>query len=416
MFLKAKLFLTLFFACSFLFQSFGQVFSARESAIQLIQEGDVHLKYGNWHDAMKSYTNAIETDPEFAEAYMKRGQLHERFYRIYQAEIDYSKAIQLNPVVDIYYNQRARLKILSFDYYGAMHDINKAIDINETNSNYLKYKVDGFIALGMYDDALNNLDSILVTSKNELYVLQHRALLYILNDDIVLAEISCLSALELNDSSYLTLDLLGLIKLKNKEYEAAIVWFTKAIVADSSQFVSYYNRGICYRFLGKTELALQDINRSIRLNNNEQDAYFKRALLKKESGDYKGSISDYTSAIAIDSNYSEAVYNRAFTYKVLGNYWDAEKDIDLLIKTQNSRPEYWNMKGNLQVLNGNIVEALLSYNEAISSDLNFSQAYYNRGFAHLLLNNQRKACEDFEVSLNLGNKKAESIIVHFCGD
>ena len=413
--IKTNHFLSLIFVCTCFIHSFGQDFSARESAVQLIQKGDAYLQLGNWFDALKEYTNAIETDPEYAEAYMKRGQLHERVYRIKQAEIDYNMAIQLNPVIDIYYNERARLKILSFDYYGAMNDINKAIDINVSNSNYLKYRVDGFIVLGMYDDALNNLDSILITSKNELYVLQHKTLIYILNGDITLAELTCLSALALNDSSYLTLDLLGLINLKNKKYKDAVTWFSKAIIADSSQFVSYYNRGVCYRFLENPELALKDINTSIRFNNKAQDLYFKRALLKKENGDFEGSISDYNNAIILDSNYSEAVYNRAFTYKIMGDYWNAEKDIDLLIKNHNSRPEYWNMKGNLQILHGNIKEALLSYNQAIYSDLNYSQAYYNRGVANLLLNRQIQACEDFQESLNLGSTKAESIILHFCG-
>ena len=407
--------LTIFFICAFFSSSIAQTFSSREASIQLVKKGDNELQFGLWHEALISYTNAIETDPEYAEAYMKRGQLNESVSRNQEAISDYNMAIRLNPVIDIYYNQRARLRILSFDYYGALEDITMAVDMNTSNSNYFKYQIDGFITLGMYEKALNNLDSINLNEKDSLYVLQRKTLIYILNNDISLAEKSANLALIINDKSYLTIDLLGLISLKQEDYEDAIVWFNQAIGLDSSQYLSYYNRGICYRFLGKNELAMDDINKSIALNNQEQNSFFKRALLKKENGDIEGSISDYDAAIALDSSYLEAIYNRSFAYKIMGDYLSAEQDIDLLIKENENRPEYWNMKGNLQVLHGDISEAILSYNFAVNYDHNYSDAYYNRGIAKLLLSQGTSACEDFQESADLGNDKAKQIMLHFCG-
>jgi tetratricopeptide (TPR) repeat protein len=106
-----------------------------------------------------SYTNAIQADVSFAEAYMKRGHLYERTTHTQEAMQDYNMAIQLNPYADIYFDKRARIRILSFDYYGALDDINKAIDLNSENREYVKHQVDGFISVGMYADALKNLES-----------------------------------------------------------------------------------------------------------------------------------------------------------------------------------------------------------------------------------------------------------------
>jgi len=75
--IKINLFLSLIFVCTCFIHSFGHHSSARETAIQLVKKGDLHLRFGNWHDALQSYTNGIETDPEYAEAYMKRGELNE---------------------------------------------------------------------------------------------------------------------------------------------------------------------------------------------------------------------------------------------------------------------------------------------------------------------------------------------------
>ena len=95
--------------------SLAQTFSSRETAVQLVKQADIQLQLGQWHEALITYTNAIETDPEYAEAYMKRGRLNESISRNLEAQSDYNMAIQLNPLIDIYYDQRARIKILSFD-------------------------------------------------------------------------------------------------------------------------------------------------------------------------------------------------------------------------------------------------------------------------------------------------------------
>lgn len=395
--------------------SLAQTFSSREAAVQLVKQADIQLQLGQWHEALITYTNAIETDPEYAEAYMKRGRLNESISRNLEAQSDYNMAIQLNPLIDIYYDQRARIKILSFDYYGALEDITKAIDINASNANYLRHQVDGYIALGMYEQALNNLDSSNANTIDSLYLLQRKALIHIINNDIDLAEQEITQALDIDSNSYLSLDLMGVISLKKEDYNDAVTWFDRAIISDSSQYVSYYNRGVCYRVLGETELALKDINKSIELNHKVQEAYFKRALIKKENGNYTGSIADYNSAILLDSSYSEAIYNRSFTYKVLGDNWSAERDIDLLISENENRPEYWNMKGNLQILHGNIEDAIVSYNIALSYNHEYSDAYYNRGIAKLLLNLTVSACDDFQMSIDLGNEKAQEIMLHFCG-
>ncbi|MFK8037310.1 MAG: tetratricopeptide repeat protein [Crocinitomicaceae bacterium] len=415
MYTKTPFILSFLFIFTTFFSSKAQNSIGRQEAIQLIQEGDSFLQFGMWDRALISYSNAIETDREYAEAYMKRGQLYERILRTQEAAIDYNTAIQLNPLIDIYYDQRARLKMLSFDYYGALEDITKAIEINTSNHNYLKYQVDGFISLGMYEEALGNLDSISADEGYELYSFQRKALIHLLNDDIALAESTINKALEIDNKAYLTLDLIGLISLKKEDYQGAISWFNQAIAIDPSQYVSFYNRGICYRFLGETELALKDINQSITLNNQQRDAFFKRALIKKEQGNFEGAISDYESAISIDSSYADAIYNRSFTYKILGDYLSAEKDIDLLINDTQDKPEYWNMKGNLLVLHGDIEEAITFYNEAISINYEYSEAYYNRGIANLLLNHTIQACQDFHRSVDLGNPKAEAVILNFCG-
>lgn len=395
--------------------SFGQT-SARLKAIEYIQEGDMYLQNRDWEQAIFSYTNAIQADITFAEAYMKRGQLYERTTHTQEAMLDYNMAIQLNPFIDIYYNQRARIRVLSFDYYGAMNDINTALELNPSNHDYMRHQIDGLISIGLYEQALQQLDSLEPTQQDFDHFLQRKALVYLLNEDLISAEKMIEQAYEYNDSSFLTLDLYGLIYLKKQAYYDAIQWFNKAIAIDSSQYVSFYNRGIAYRYMGEEEQALSDINKAISLNINNQYAYFNRALIKKEQGDFSGAISDYDSAIEIDPTYSQAIYNRSFTYKILGDYTNASRDIDFIIDLPDSRPEYWNMKGNLLILHGDPREAILCFDQAISYDMNYAEAYYNRGIANLLAHRPLHGCEDFERSNALGYTRANVIFSNFCGN
>jgi tetratricopeptide (TPR) repeat protein len=389
---------------------------ARQAAVELVREGDNHMRLGGWQQALISYSKAIETDPDYAVAYMKRGQINERILRTKEATEDYNMAIYLNPQIDIFYNQRARVKILSFDYFGAMEDMTAAIKINPVQNNYLKHQVDALIAFGLYEEALQRLDSIDLEIADDFYPSQRKGLIHILNGSINLADVELNKAYEIDQNNYLTLDLLGLIEMKKQNYVDAIEWFNLAIDADSTQATSYYNRAICYRFLGENQLALQDINTSLRLNSQQQKAFFSRALIKKEKGDLSGSIADYNTAIELDSTYENAIYNRSFSFKILGDFTTAEEDIDYLLETNDDVPEYWNMKGNLQVLHGDFQGAILSYKKAVGLNISYAEAYYNLGVAYLLLNQPSLACEYLHKSSQEGYVRARDLILNFCNN
>lgn len=395
--------------------SFGQTGTARQRAIRLLEEGDAFLQMRNWEEALHSYTNAIQADNTFAQAYMKRGQLYEKTTHHQEAMADYDMAIKLNPYIDIYFDQRARVRILSFDYYGAMDDINKAIQLNPDNEQYLKQRVDNYIAMGLYENALAEIDSVYEEDQDQLYFLQRKALVYLLNDDLANADKTAQEAFFLNDSAYVTLDLLGLIELKKERYQEAIDWFDRAIEVNPEGFAAWYNKGISLRFLGEKDAALEAISKALDINSNIQEAYFKRALIRKEQGDLEGAVDDYSEAIEINPDYEKAIYNRAFTYKLLGNYMEAEDDLNDLKDGLDAEPEFWNLRGNIQVLQGDFSQAIRYYDKAISFDMEYAEAFYNRGIAKLLLNQHEMACEDFEYSINLNYDRAELIYDSFCG-
>ena len=46
---------------------------SKEQAIKFFEKGDVHLKVGEFDQAIEAYTQAIALNPDFAEAFNHRG-------------------------------------------------------------------------------------------------------------------------------------------------------------------------------------------------------------------------------------------------------------------------------------------------------------------------------------------------------
>jgi serine/threonine protein kinase len=134
-----------------------------------------------------------------------------------------------------------------------------------------------------------------------------------------------------------------------KEYEKAIIYYTKAITLNPNYTSAYNNRGIAYKSLKEYEKAIIDYTKAIALDSNYTSAYNNRGLAYDDLKEYKKAIIDYTKAIEIDSNYANAYNNRGVVYQNLKEYKKAIIDYTKAIK----------LKPNLQIAinNKNVLEA-----------------------------------------------------------
>ncbi|WP_017293543.1 protein kinase domain-containing protein [Geminocystis herdmanii] len=124
-----------------------------------------------------------------------------------------------------------------------------------------------------------------------------------------------------------------------KQYEKAIIDYTKAIDLDPNYTDAYNNRGIAYKNLKQYEKAIIDYSKAIELDPNYTSAYNNRGLAYDDLKHYKKAIIDYTKAIEIDANYANAYNNRGVVYQNLREYKKAIIDYTTAIK----------LKPNLQI-------------------------------------------------------------------
>ncbi len=396
--------------------AYGQ-FGPRQEAEKHIQTGDNFLSSGDWNNALTYYTKAISIDRSYARAYMKRALVYRFLQRFQEANIDYQYALRINPYSEYIYNERAKLKMMAMDYKGAMEDISKAISLNPENTESRELQIDDLIALGRYDQALKVLDTI-EYDQDSLGFLEplKRTYICILKKDWDQAELNLDSVFNADTVLAVAYDLKGMLLFGQERYDESLEAYSKAISIDPDFAMAYYNRSLNYRAQGNQKKALEDLNKAIEISKNERNSFLARAVVKKEMGDMKGALEDYNQVLENNPEYSEALYNLAFTNKVLGNEAQAMIDAQELVAMDPDKAENWNLKGNVELLFGKYDDAIDSYTEAISLNLEYAEAYYNRGLAYYMSNRSQNGCLDVETSIQLGYKKAEQFQKYVCSD
>ena len=285
-------------------------------------------------EAIADYTQAIQLNPNFAEAYIGRaickGELNDHNGAI----ADNTQAIKLNPnhLQMVFYNRGISKNYLK-DYYGAISDFTKAIEIDP---NYaIAYNHRGAIKAKLkdYNGAISDYTKAIELNPNYEYPYTNRAYAKDKLEDYYGAISDHTKTIELNPNNAEAYYNRGKSKDALKDHNGAIADFTQAIKLNPNHLFAYTNRGISKNYLKDYYGAISDFTKAIEIDPNFADGYYNRGSTKDELKDYNGAIADNTKAIELNPNYAEAYNNRAickyFTKDYNGSCQDARKAQDL---------------------------------------------------------------------------------------
>ena len=134
------------------------------SAEILIKKGIEAEKEKKYHTAMDLYTQALEFDDEYSEAYKRRADIKMNIYSNYRSALpDYTGAIKYSKNEQwISFFNRAKCTIKLGMYEEAIQDLNYAIKLNPKNDSVYFYRaeINGFI-LKHYMEAITDYDLII---------------------------------------------------------------------------------------------------------------------------------------------------------------------------------------------------------------------------------------------------------------
>ena len=203
------------------------------NAAEWFEKGYKLDESGNYTDAVKAYSKAIELEPQAAHAYYNRGVVYRKLGNTQQAINDYNKAIELNPQdAEAYVNRGVAYAKLG-NTQQEIKDYNKAIELNPQLPEAYNNRGAAYDKLGNYQQEIKDYNK----------------------------------AIELNPQYAIAYNNRGLSYDKLGNYQQAIKDFNKAIELNPQYAEAYSNRGVAYNNLGNTQQAIEDVKIAARLGD-----------------------------------------------------------------------------------------------------------------------------------------------------
>ena len=144
---------------------------------------------------------------------------------------------------------KASIKKDRGDLEGAVNDLNKALEINSVYTEAFLYRGTVFVALKEFEKAINDLNFVVKSnSKSSMtsLALERRGLAKFFMKDYPGAAKDLIAAIEINPNEFPSgsYKILALAKDKTNDYEAAILYFEKAIKFEPNSSFLYEQIGI----------------------------------------------------------------------------------------------------------------------------------------------------------------------------
>ncbi len=248
--------------------SYEQRLFAKESNEDFIEKSLEEIKRGNYEEAIKFATQAIEKNQNNDRAYFYRGLAFSSKKNFIAAIEDYSKAIELLPS-SFYFLLRGEAFFKSNKKLDSLSDFNKVIEIG-SQANYLSIAHDyvGQIKSGFGD-----------------------------NENAI---ISYTKAIELNPQNFEAYNNRAKTKSMINDYYGAIDDLEMMIEINENSFYPYYALGIMYgQYLKKYSKAIFYTKKALEIRPNSGDALHNLGYLQQVKGNVSAACENYKKAYSL---------------------------------------------------------------------------------------------------------------------
>jgi len=292
-------------------------------------------------------TEAIKKNPDNADAYLIRSSLRMTSGDTPGALADVNKTLQLKPGMGQAYHERAILRLIARDRLGALQDLDAALARD--------YKGDGIYSLrgqlraesGDLKGALADLDESMKLNPNNPQTYGSRGgVLLALNE----------RDRALNDFNFLLnwYETEPTKRVENKKpttekppgtadankpapFNVGIAAQTVNPAPGDKEVLPvianvYINRGLIYSALGKSDAAISDFTKSIRVDAKNVWPFYHRANELEGKGDLAAALADISRAIQLDPLNGNLRVEHGVILTLLGNTKDAQVDFNMLLQ------------------------------------------------------------------------------------
>ena len=435
-----------------------------------INRGIIYYRKHNYRNALADYDKAVTLAPRDAQCYYNRGVLRQEVGDYNRALEDFSQAILLSPEqIEIYY-QRGMVQMQLQQWQEALQDFNTIMQRYPyfLPAYYLAAQAQTSLGHGKQAYQLRQQAYLMEQKKDSIQSLQTHMQIadYQPQQRDRRKEFSALAAQNQEgneEENKYNSDTRGTVQKRYTD-----------IVNEPNIFLSYYANNTPSTALRQTNyshITVDAYNRSMQLpaplrfttkeialtadmvnqhfaqisqlshqidmlqqiaspqsQHNAQlcAAYIARAFEFALVQDYSSALDDATRAILLDGTLYFAYFCRAnWRYKYLeykramGEPTD-KADFELMMRdydyVMNHQPDfsfaYYN-KANMLCIQQDFKAAITYYTQAIATDSDFAEAYFNRGLTYIYIGENEKGIADLSKAGELGIYQAYNLISRF---
>jgi tetratricopeptide (TPR) repeat protein len=192
----------------------------------------------------------------------------------------------------------------------------------------------------------------------------------------------------------------GVAYINLKKSQMALEDFNRSISVEPHA-EAFNSRGIAYDMLGDYTHALQDYDEAIRLEPGNAPSYNNRGLVYSEKGDEEKAILDFDKAISLKPDYAEAITNRAGTYLLNGEYDKAIQDWTTDLPLEHNSPAVLHDRALAYNGKKDYPRALDDLTRAVDKMPNGAELYYARAATYFNLGKFDLAILDCRKAISL---------------
>lgn len=339
----------------------------------LFRQGLEQFNHGNYHPAITTFSQALQVNPDLAQAYQYRAKSY--FYQgnYLEAIKDYSHVLRINPRNAGAYSDRGLIRAQVGDRPRAMQDYNQALQLDANcvpaylNRGFLRVELED------YQGAIADCNA-------------------------------ALSIIPDLPEAYLNR---GLARYELEDFQGAKEDYDQALQISPHFATAYYNRGVVQVAAGNYQNAIADFDQALQLNPDDAQVYLNRGYTRLQLGDNWGSREDFDQALKIDPVSAKAFLSQiAYT---LNDEQDAfENDNQQLIQGLM-------LQGDVCYQSGDYQAALKAFDHALTLNPNDAEAYNRRSTVRSALGDYQGAIEDLEKAKHLSLSQ-NTELQHIGGD
>jgi len=276
----------------------------------------------------------------------------------------------------------------------------------------------GLYEAGRYSEALQLAEKYLVKDKNDLSLLDIKALCALALGDVDLAERSWIEVIQLEPRSSLAYFYLGNLYQDLKRWKESEVFYLKslAVAPDSAQTLHFYG-GLLFK-LGRQEEAETSFRKALVLQPRNVEVYNNLGVVLMAQKRFRESEECYRYALSIEPRYAAAYDNLAKLYAGMNQYQQALECCQKSLLLRPNAPTTLVHLGYLNEKQEKIIEAEHCYQQALAIDGLFLEAYLNLGGLYARSQQSDKAVKVYEqaLAINPGFVEGHILLARLSGE